>query len=567
MMAIRTAAPHSARRAAALPAPSAGAQLPQVTGTGRLDLQVDDPHAPLWERVLPAAVWRQAIGPAPVRLEVHGGPAELLGARDGRLVLHRRVTGSTHVTCEAADHLWLRSEAPVSARWSVRTDLRPPQVTVVMPTYRREADACAQAARFAAMELVSQVIVVDQGGTLAGHPALAALPDPHRKVRVVTQRNLGGSGGYARGMLESLSRPEDAVLLSDDDAVIGEESLRRMLVLQCLAPRPTIVGTPLFDAAEPDRLLALWETVDPRTVHWRAADGLRGSLSLAGTTPLDWGVLEPRMPARYTGWWGTLLPPGAVSRVGLPAPYFLKWDDAEHGLRAQERGYQHLVLPGTAVHHPGWTAHGTQMSWAAQLMHRNRLATAAAHGRGLPGAVASSLAHQVKHVLAGHHLTATLWAAGIDDLLAGPAWLGTDLNRVRERAEATVRQWRAEHPAPDLDPDRARPPRRPLPAALRALRILLRPAGAAPPSASVVRLRAAEVTWRTTLGADAVLVVDEHGQRVDAFTVDGAEGRRLLRRALRQHAALLLRAPALRRRYRTALRRSVTAEAWRQVLR
>ena len=65
------------------------------------------------------------------------------------------------------------------------------------------------------------------------------------------------------------------------------------------------------------------------------------------------------------------------------------------------------MLPGTSVRHPSWNAHRTQMAWPARILHRNRLTTAVVHGSGRR-VVLSSLLHQLKHVLAGHHLTATL---------------------------------------------------------------------------------------------------------------------------------------------------------------
>src|SRR5699024_10178077 len=100
-----------------------------------------------------------------------------------------------------------------------------------------------------------------------------------------------------------------------------------------------------------------------------------------------------------------------------------------------------VVLPGAAVWHPTWSAHATQMNWTARIMHRNRLATAAAYRAG-KGVIASSLVHQLKHILSAHHLTATLWQAGIDQFLMGPgAWLGVDLTRARADGQAIVDRW------------------------------------------------------------------------------------------------------------------------------
>ncbi|MBB5830385.1 glycosyltransferase family 2 protein [Brachybacterium aquaticum] len=520
----------------------------------------DASRATLWEQTFSAAVWRPVIGERAVVLEAEGEDITLVGARAGR----RRELGAvrngrrTLQRAELAeDWLWLEGRIR-SATWRLETALDLPPVTAVIPTYRREDDALAQAERFLEMEVVTEVLVVDQGGTLAQDPRLRRLLAHEERLRLVTQPNLGGSGGYARGMLEAGRNPGAAVLFSDDDAVISGESLRRMLAFQTLAPRPTILGAPLFSSKKPQRLLAHSETVDTRTFNWRPTGLESGPMNLRGTTPVDWGALAPSTPATYTGWWGTLFPPGTAADLGLPLPLFLKWDDAEYGLRATARGYDHAVLPGTAVHHPPWNAHITQMSWPARLLHRNRLAVAAGSGAGR-GVIVSSFAHQCKHVLAGHLLTAELWEAGIDEFRAGPdAWLGDDQNRARSEGERIVEAWHHEcdFPSP-VAPTHTSP--RPLPIALGHALLRLSTPDRAP--RVTLRVPSKKVRWTTTMGADAVQIT-RGGTPLEAYRVRGSHMRRALARSIASHLDLALRWGALRRRYRRALPQHTTVEAW-----
>src|SRR5699024_11946054 len=98
----------------------------------------------------------------------------------------------------------------------------------------------------------------------------------------------------------------------------------------------------------------------------------------------------------------------------------------------------HAVLPGSSVHPPPWTAFRTQMTWTARVLHSDRLAIAAAYGAGR-GVIASSLLHQVKHVLSGHLLTAALWEDAIDAMRAGPdAWMGGERQGARGGGERGV---------------------------------------------------------------------------------------------------------------------------------
>lgn len=514
----------------------------------------------LWGQALPASLWHTVLGDATVTLEIEGGHGRVWSAHSGRRHLVAARVQELRLHLEAGGPEWFWVEGPVrSVTWSAEGALALPPVTVVMPTRLRESDALTQAERFARMGIVQRLIVVDQGGTLADLPAFTRLCWEHPLIELITQSNLGGSGGYARGMLEASDDPGAAMLLSDDDAVLSEESLRRMLVYQSLATRPTIVGAPLFSANRPTRLLTHTERVDARAFQWRSADRMRGAVDLAGTTPVDWTFAISGGRANYTGWWGTLFPPGTTAELGLPAPLFLKWDDAEYGLRATAHGYDHAVLPGTAVHHPPWTAYRTQMTWTARILHRNRLAVAAACGAGR-GVILSSLLHQFKHVLSGHLLTAELWEDGIEAMRAGPeAWMGSDLQHARADGDRLVRAWHRDNGLPStITPTRHRPFALPV-AVLHAVGRMFRPED---PPRVILAQHADDVHWRTTLGADAVVVTTDDGTTEVAFAVRGPEMRRMLRRVLRSHAGLARQWRSLRRRYRVALPRHTTTDSW-----
>lgn len=528
----------------------------------RLTLQDSpDPSAPLWERVLPAWAWRRVLGDTVVRVSVSEPGGRLLSARGGStLVVGALKGGSRDLVLEAEGPDWYWVQGGGAVRWSTDRELALPPLTVVMPSLGREAEVTEQAARFASVDLVSRVIVIDQGGTLAADPAFSSLVAREDRIELLEQGNFGGSGGYARGMLASGNLPGTAVFLGDDDAVISAESLRRMLTYQALAPVPTIVGTGLFDESSPQRLMAHSEAISADTFYWGPADGMVGPLDLTGTTPARWDAILPRRAPNYTGWWGTLLPPGTIEDLGLPAPYFLKWDDCEYGLRATAAGYQHAVLPGASVHHPTWSAYRTQMTWTARVMHRNRLATAAAYGAGR-GILIHSLLHQIKHVLAGHHLTARLWADGIDAMAAGPTtWLGEDLDRAREDGQKIVADWRSDQQArmSGLHATTTTP----LPLMTGTARALARWAGCRAVRPVVLTLPAEHLTWRTTLGADGVLLTDEAGAVRDHFAVERHEDRALLRQAILQHLRLACSWTRLCRAYGRALPAVTTTAHW-----
>jgi len=534
-----------------------------------------------WWNAAPLGWWAR-LGVPRVRLVVTGtGTVTVRTALDGVV----RVAASAELRPDepwaldlptADDWGWVELAAPASddgvltgLEWQADAAVVPQPLTVVVPTYRAEDDALAQLARLTAPgldDVVGRVVLVDQGGTLAAHPGAAeALAVAGDRALLVEQDNLGGSGGYSRGLWEAARRwPESPVFLHDDDAVADAEGLRRLTVLAALAPR-TFFGTGLLDADTPTRLQALAEGVERRTFRWGPSDGVGaaaddGGVDVGGAgSPARWSFTHPADRAEYGGWWGCLVPAGASDALGLAAPFFLKWDDAEYGLRAGRAGYEVRTLPGFAVRHPTWAAKGTSSSWSSWPLHRNRLATAAAYGAGV-GVLADSFAHQVKHVLSLQYATAELWNAALAEVVGGPGWLEADLTAVRPRAQALLDAMPAAPvvglPAADGPATAVAAGR--VAAAMRAVTGLVRAAGASGPDA-VARLDGPSVFgWSDGLGRDAVVFADGTAPLVR----DPRRARRALVRTIRLHLVALARWARLRRAYAAALPPASSAARW-----
>src|SRR5699024_622856 len=154
-------------------------------------------------------------------------------ARDGQRTELGRITAGRRAVSLAEleqDRLWVEPDGggADSVTWSIAADLGLPPGTVGGAASPRGPAAVARGRRFTQMGVVDAVVVIDQAGTLESHGDFQRLLAQQETIHLVTQPNLGGSGGYARGMHEASQNPASAVLFSDDDAVISEESLRRM---------------------------------------------------------------------------------------------------------------------------------------------------------------------------------------------------------------------------------------------------------------------------------------------------------------------------------------------------
>ncbi|WAB81869.1 glycosyltransferase [Microcella daejeonensis] len=292
------------------------------------------------------------------------------------------------------------------------------------------------------VESVHEITVVDQGSQHlrdeAGFDEVQA--DLGDRLRVIEQRNVGGSGGFSRGMLEALQAdgPEHVMLL-DDDVVVDPEGVRRAHVFAALCRNPTIVGGHMFDMYDKTKLHAFAEGVDRWNFLWGPITPGRHNLTSMNLRQTPW--MHRRFDVDYNGWWMSVLPVSVIREIGLSLPVFIKWDDAEYSLRAKSHGVSTVSLPGASVWHVSWVDKDDSRDWQAFYHARNRLVAALLHspfarGGRLP---ISNLASDIRHLLTLDYFTVQLRQAAYESVLAGPGALHgeleTRLPSIREAAK------------------------------------------------------------------------------------------------------------------------------------
>ncbi len=179
----------------------------------------------------------------------------------------------------------------------------------------------------------------DGSGQATGHrvgvlsDAQAALGD---KLRVIEQGNLGGSGGYARGQLESVRKGTATyALMMDDDVVCEPEGIIRAVTFGDLARRPTIVGGHMFSIYSRSRLHSFGEIVQPWRFWWQTRLDGYSDWDFAARNLRSSRWLHKRADVDFNGWFMCLIPRVVLEEIGLSLPLFIKWDDSEFGLRAK----------------------------------------------------------------------------------------------------------------------------------------------------------------------------------------------------------------------------------------
>ncbi|WP_126976941.1 glycosyltransferase family 2 protein [Frigidibacter oleivorans] len=200
-----------------------------------------------------------------------------------------------------------------------------PKLALCLTTFRREEEIRRTAARLEAFIEASpwrdrmQVFVVDNGGT-------AALP-PLAHVERIANRNLGGAGGFARGLAEAQAWGFSHCLFMDDDAAVPVEAIHRTFVFLARArdPATAIAGAMISTAHR----WALWEA---GAVFDRRCRPLQGGTDLRRREAVF--ALEQATgaapPGFYGGFWFFAFPVAAVRH--WPFPFFVRGDDVMFSL-------------------------------------------------------------------------------------------------------------------------------------------------------------------------------------------------------------------------------------------
>lgn len=462
-------------------------------------------------------------------------------------------------------------------------------IAVGIPTFNRPAD-CVNALRELTVdplvdEVIGAVIVPDQGARKArDHPDFpAAAQRLGARLSIHDQPNLGGSGGYSRVMYEALKNTDcQQILFMDDDIRIEPDSILRVLAMSRFAKTPMLVGGQMLNLQEPSHLHIMGEVVDRSNFMWTAAAHAEYDHDFA-EYPLNDSedkskLLHRRIDVDYNGWWTCMIPRQVAEELGQPLPLFIKWDDADYGLRAAEHGYPTVTLPGAAIWHMAWSDKDDAIDWQAYFHLRNRLVVAAMHWDGdVSGLVRSHLKATLKHLACLEYSTVEIQNRAIDDFLAGPEHIFSilesalpDIRQIRtEYPDAVVLPAASELPAPLHKNTVMKPPVNPLVIGYRLARGILHNLKVADPAHHVrpeYNVPTQDARWFRLCTVDGVTVTTADGCGVVYRQRDRAKMISLLTQSLRRQRQLTRRFDEMRRTYRDALPVLSSKQKWEMVL-
>jgi galactofuranosylgalactofuranosylrhamnosyl-N-acetylglucosaminyl-diphospho-decaprenol beta-1,5/1,6-galactofuranosyltransferase len=457
--------------------------------------------------------------------------------------------------------------------WTVSAPASIRPAAIAICTFNRADECAATVAAIAGdktlLTSIDAVYVTDQGtDAVVTRPlfndAAAQLGD---KLVYLRQPNLGGAGGFTRGLYEVSSIADHAnVILMDDDIVCEPESVLRLNAFANLTPTPTCVGAQMLLLKNPRKLLTSAEETDLRRI--RSGRWVANSLHFSDMVK---NRQDKRVDAEYNAWWSCLIPSEVITAIGLPIPLFFQWDDIEYGLRALAAGFPTVTLPNAGVWHAEFHWKDRD-DFTRYFQVRNALITHALHGTIDGRATGKYLAREIAHYLvAMQYGLAHTVIRGIEDFLEGPEILrdGGTAALARIRKERSEYPETVMHPAANITELTGAIPR-------------VRPRGYLPrrDRLDLVLVKRALYQWlgRTIPGPVAITDEDNAWWHISLFdhvvVTDASQaGVRIRRRDKRKLASLTRRAvkvlrrfraetPSLQERYRAALAELISRENW-----
>lgn len=281
------------------------------------------------------------------------------------------------------------------------------KAAIVICTYRREEYVYSNMEKMSVWQYDIPVLLIDNGGTI--DPSAVVYPN----CTVFRNKNYGGSGGFARGMIEAVRRGcYTHVFVMDDDISFERTAVDKTLAFL------SFVKPEYSDCAVAGGMLrrdmpyfqyeasAKWE--NGALHHLKHGLDLRESSCLIAN--------EANEAANYGAWWFLCMSVRTIEENGLPFPFFIKTDDIEYGLRAL---HDIVVINGVGVWHDPFE--GKFRYYLEYYIKRNELICDAVHSEHSEYLAVKKLIRGIAKCLVGYNYNCMQFIIkAFDDFLKGP---------------------------------------------------------------------------------------------------------------------------------------------------
>jgi rhamnopyranosyl-N-acetylglucosaminyl-diphospho-decaprenol beta-1,3/1,4-galactofuranosyltransferase len=247
----------------------------------------------------------------------------------------------------------------------------PETTAVVVVTYNRADLLETMLVGLAKLDPAPEaVIVVDNASTDRTPDVLAAASVPGLQV-VRSEENLGGAGGFHRGVEAAYDQGFDRIWLMDDDVV----------------PAPDCLGV-LLDLDE-DCLMAVREDSRGRLAEYAALRfdldrpwAIKPKTASVVSEYADRAAMPPVVLLENVAFEGFMVRRRVVEAIGLPdESFFIFYDDCDYALRARRAGFRILgVRDAVLVRQLDFDQQHDLAGWKGYYMYRNLFAVHLRYG-------------------------------------------------------------------------------------------------------------------------------------------------------------------------------------------
>lgn len=206
-------------------------------------------------------------------------------------------------------------------------------ISVVICTYKREKYVYRNLQLFQQYFFESddtqvgrniELFVIDNAGTLDDSKF------ENSRIHLVHNKNVGGAGGFTRGIIESLKANRFShIILMDDDALIDINSFEKTYAILSFLKKEYLdlyIGGATLRLDKQNIQLesgAVWNN--------NILFNIKNNLNLSGVAEI---LLNEQEESRsYNAWVFNCIPICTISENNLPMPLFVRGDDMEYGMR------------------------------------------------------------------------------------------------------------------------------------------------------------------------------------------------------------------------------------------
>ncbi|NEY90345.1 glycosyltransferase family 2 protein [Tabrizicola oligotrophica] len=361
-----------------------------------------------WECIYSEAV--ELTPDAPYRLNLTPLISRVSG---GVIFFELRALGDGYLN----DASWETTAAPKSL----------PQLVLSITTFKREEAVRASVARFEAFMSRSELapylhlVVVDNGKSAEIQASSHVTP--------IANENLGGSGGFARGLLAAEERGASHCLFMDDDASIHMEAVERTWAFLAYAEDSRVAVAGGLTMA--NHRWALWEcgAIFDRVCRpkWNGTD-LR---ALPEVLKMEFDSTGAKPHNFYGGWWYFAFPIAHVKY--RPFPFFVRGDDISFSIA---NDFEIATLPGVLCFQDAdfsdkETLQTLYLDLRSHLAHHLSLPTMEIGRKGILRIVAQFF---LRSMVQSHYETLQALRLAVTDVMEGPEFFVKNADMAERRA-------------------------------------------------------------------------------------------------------------------------------------